>query len=220
MERGGRHMPPRAPAGARDRVRNRDYVHEPGVHPQTPFAPGLRGYNPGGYPLWAEYPVEEGLAGRSTRGPRTILPGYLATLPRGHGRSQLGGVSPDMARVINVDQSAGADQRLYGMMQYLMAAYAQQQAPEKPDPRDVVELQDALDAVIQLAAVIDEETQAGRIPVVRGQHAAAMLMLVREYIQPLPRGLDADGVTDNLTTDLGAIVMALREARQATGYKG
>ena len=71
-----------------------------------------------------------------------------------------------MARVINVDQLAGADQRLYGMMQHLMAAYAQQQAPEKPDPRGVVELQDALDAVIQLAAVIDEETQAGRIRLV------------------------------------------------------
>ncbi len=106
------------------------------------------------------------------------------------------------------------------MMQHLMDAYARQRAPEKPDPRGVVELQDALDAVIQLAGVIDEETQAGRIPVVRGQHAASMLMLVREYIQPLPRGLDADGVTDSLTTDLGAMVMALREARQTTGHKG
>jgi len=122
--------------------------------------------------------------------------------------------------VINVDLLAGADRRLYGMMQHLMAAYARQQAPERPDPRGVVELQDALDAVIQLAAVIDEATQADRIPAVRGQHAAAMLMLLREYIQPLPRGLDADGVTDNLTTDLGAMVMALREARQATGHKG
>ena len=95
------------------------------------------------------------------------------------------------------------------MMQHLIAACAQQQAPEKPDPRGIVELQDALDAVIQLAAVIDEATQADRIPADRGQHAAAMLMLVREYIQPLPRGLDADGVTDSLTTDLGAMVMAL-----------
>jgi len=108
--------------------------------------------------------------------------------------------------------------RLYGMMQQLMAAYAQQQAPEA-GPRSVVELQDALDAVIQLAAVIDEETQAGRIPAVRGQHAAAMLMLEREYIQPLPRGLDADGITDNLTTDLGAMVMALREARWPPGTR-
>jgi hypothetical protein len=74
--------------------------------------------------------------------------------------------------------------------------------------------------VIQLAAVIDEAIQDGRIPAARGQHAAAMLMIVREYIQPLPRGLDADGVTDNLTTDLGAMVMALREAREATGHKG
>src|SRR5690242_12497923 len=31
--------------------------------------------------------------------------------------------------------------------------------------------------------VIDETVQAGRIPADRGQHAAAMLMLVREYIQ-------------------------------------
>jgi hypothetical protein len=122
--------------------------------------------------------------------------------------------------VIDVDRLDGADGRLYGVMQDLMAAYARQQAPEKPEPRGVVGLQDALDAVIQLAAVIDEETQAGRIPAARGQHAAAMLMLVREYIQPLPPGRDADGVTDNLTTDLGGMVMALREARQATGYKG
>jgi hypothetical protein len=129
-------------------------------------------------------------------------------------------LSPGPARVASVDQPADADQRLYGMMQHLMAVCARQQTPETPDPRGVVELQDALDAVIQVAAVIDEATQDGRIPAARGQHAAAMLMLVREYIQPLPPGLDADGVTDNLTTDLGGMVMALREARQATGYKG
>lgn len=125
-----------------------------------------------------------------------------------------------MTRVMSVEEPVDADQRLYGMMQHLMDAYARQRAPETPDPRGVVELQDALDAVIQLAAVIDEATQDGRIPLARGQHAAAMLMLLRDYIQPLPRGLDADGVTDNLITDLGAMVMALREARQATGYKG
>lgn len=58
----------------------------------------------------------------------------------------------------------GADQRLYGMMQHLMAGFAAQQAPEKPAPRGVVELQDALDAVIQIAAVLDEAIQEGRIP--------------------------------------------------------
>lgn len=55
---------------------------------------------------------------------------------------------------------ADLGQRLYGMMQYHMAAYAQQVSPEVPSPRNVVQLQDALDAVLQLAAVIDEATQA------------------------------------------------------------
>jgi hypothetical protein len=86
--------------------------------------------------------------------------------------------------------------------------------------RHVVGLQDALDAVIQLAAVIDEAIPDGRLPPARGQHAAAMLMFVRGYIQPLPQDLDADGVTGNVTTDLGSMVMALCEACQATGYKG
>jgi len=49
-----------------------------------------------------------------------------------------------MARVINANQPADADQRLYGMMQHLMAVYARQQAPEA-GPRGVVEIQDALD---------------------------------------------------------------------------
>ena len=129
-------------------------------------------------------------------------------------------MSPTAARVIHVSPSIAADQRLYGMMQHLMAVYARQQGAEVPAPRDVVEDQDALDAVIQLAAVIDEAVQRGQLPIDRGMHASAMLMVVRERIQPLPRGLDADGVTDNLTTDLGVMVMALRAARQATGYQG
>jgi hypothetical protein len=112
---------------------------------------------------------------------------------------------------------ADLGQRLYGMMQYLMAAYAQQVSPEVPAARNVVQLQDALDAVLQLAAVIDEATQAGHIELVRGKYAATMLMVLRDYIQPLPRGLADDGVTDNLTPDLEEIVAALRQAREDSG---
>jgi hypothetical protein len=89
-----------------------------------------------------------------------------------------------------------------------------------PDPRNVVQSQDALDAVLQLAAVIDEATQAGRIEQERGKHAATMLMVIRDFIKPLPRGLAPDGVTDNLTRDLEEIVAALRQARQDTGLAG
>ena len=122
--------------------------------------------------------------------------------------------------MIDVNQPLPADGRLYGMMQHLMILYGRCQAPENSACRGVVERQDALDAVIQLAAVVDEAVQAGRLPVDRGMHAAAMLMVLREWIQPLPPGLDADGYTDILTSDLGAMVMALREARQVTGHRG
>jgi hypothetical protein len=108
--------------------------------------------------------------------------------------------------------------RLYGMMQWLMAAYANREAPQVPAPRNVVELQDALDAVIQLAAVIDQQTQAGHIPENSGKHAAAMLMVVRDYIQPLPVG--GDETDDGVTRDLSELVADLRQARQEAGLQG
>ena len=110
--------------------------------------------------------------------------------------------------------------RLYATMRRLMVVYARRQASEIPGPRGVVKRQDALDAVIQLAAVVDEAVQAGAIPVDRGMHAAAMLMVLREFVQPLPPDWDGDGCTDYLKDDLAMMVTALREARQATGHKG
>jgi hypothetical protein len=51
-------------------------------------------------------------------------------------------------------------------------------------------------------------------------HAAAMLMVLREFVQPLPPDWDGDGCTDYLKDDLAMMITALREARQATGHKG
>ena len=120
----------------------------------------------------------------------------------------------------HVSEPVAADERLYATMRRLMVGYARQQASEIPGPRGVVKRQDALDAVIQLAAVVDEAVQAGAIPVDRGMHAAAMLMVLREFVQPLPPDWDGDGCTDYLKDDLAMMVTALREARQATGHKG
>ena len=118
------------------------------------------------------------------------------------------------------EPDVGVEQRLYGMMQFLMASMAQGRDPKVPAPRDVVGLQDFLDAVLQLAAVIDEELQAGRIRRDRGVHAAAMLMLLRDYAQPLPLGLGADGEADLVTPDLRELVGYLRQAREETGMHG
>ena len=113
-----------------------------------------------------------------------------------------------------------ADERLYATMRRLLVVYAHRQASEIPGPRGVVQRQDALDAVIQIAAVIDEAVHTGAIPMARGMHAAAMLMVLREFVQPLPPDRDGDGCTDYLSDDLAMMVTALREARKATGQKG
>jgi hypothetical protein len=69
--------------------------------------------------------------------------------------------------VTYVSEPVAADERLYATMLRLMAGYADRHASEIPGPRGVVQRQDALDAVIQLAAVVDEAVQAGAIPVDR-----------------------------------------------------
>ena len=122
--------------------------------------------------------------------------------------------------VTRVGEPLAPDERLYATMERLLVGFGDRQASEIPGSRGVVELQDALDAVIEVAAVVDEAVHAGGIPVDRGMHAAAMLMVFREFVQPLPPEWDGDGCTDYLNDDLTLMVAALREARQATGQQG
>ena len=107
---------------------------------------------------------------------------------------------------------------MYSMMQLLMARMAQQVRGEVPPWRGVVTQQDALDAVLQVGAVIDQATQAGQIPAGAGIHAAAMLMVVREYVQPLPAA-EPNG-PDPVTPDLQELSAALRTVRESTGMRG
>jgi hypothetical protein len=110
--------------------------------------------------------------------------------------------------------------RLYGIMQHLMIRLAHAQTAEQTDPRGIVQLQDALDAILQVAAFIDQAAQSGQVPAEPAVHAAAMLMVARDYIRPLPPGLAGDGQTDRATTDLKKLTAALRTARRETGMHG
>jgi hypothetical protein len=110
------------------------------------------------------------------------------------------------------------DGRLYGMMQYLMATAAQHGQPDIPEPRGVVQLQDALDAVLQIAAVID--SQADNIPADVAKNAAAFLMIIRDYIKPLPRGTTEDGGPDPVTPDLQEKVGYLHQTAEWQGVHG
>lgn len=117
------------------------------------------------------------------------------------------------------EEDAPLETRVYGTMQVLMSRYADGETLDPPDPRAVVAEQDALDAVLQVAAVIDEYTQSEAIPVHRGVHAGAMLMVVRDYLKPLPPGVGRDG-RDRLTEDLQELVDALRQVRDDSGRHG
>ncbi len=97
-------------------------------------------------------------------------------------------------------EDAPLELRVDGMMQMLMVHLANGETPAAPEPRDVVDVRDALDAVLQIAAVIDEHTQPGAIPRDRGVHAGAMFMVLRDYLRPLPVGLSRDD-RDRLTED-------------------
>ena len=79
--------------------------------------------------------------------------------------------------------------------------------------------EDALDAVLQVAAVIDSATQAGLIPAEQGMHGAAMLMVIREYIRSLPVGPTAAG-GDGVTGDLTDLVKELRRIGGESGIQG
>lgn len=110
------------------------------------------------------------------------------------------------------DQRAPIGMRMYGMMQHLLTCFAQGIELDIPQPRDVVTKQDALDAVLQLAAAIDEQAQANAMDTERAVWVIQLLMVIREYIEPLPRGLAKDGVTDSFTADLQEMVEAIKTA--------
>jgi hypothetical protein len=113
--------------------------------------------------------------------------------------------------------------RLYGMMQSLLVYYANDQVPTPAEDRGVVEEQDALDAVIQLAGFLDRNAQDGDLSADDIEHMASMLMVIREFVRPLPVGMvpAADGAqTDGVTPDLLEMVSALRTMRDDTGLQG
>ena len=108
-------------------------------------------------------------------------------------------------------QPADIGLRLYGEMQSLLVSFATGAQPQVPPERQVVEQKDALDAVIHVAAALDELTQMGSIPTERGKWIVSLLMVLREYVEPLPPGLSEDGSTDLLTADLQEMVNVLRQ---------
>lgn len=98
--------------------------------------------------------------------------------------------------------------RAVGLMRALATAYAEGEVPEGPD-RGIVGRRTAMDAVMQLVAVFDEEVEAERVPEAVGLQGMAMLMLIREYLLALP---DPQDDRELLTSDLSSLSELLNDA--------
>lgn len=122
----------------------------------------------------------------------------------------------DLGSNVPMTSQIPLDRRLYGIAQQLMIAMVSGREPEPGPRRDVVSEQDAVDAALLLLAAIQEQLQANRIRTDAANRMIALLMLVRDYVRPLPPGIAADG-TDRFTSDLAEMVEVVRLSRPARG---
>ena len=99
--------------------------------------------------------------------------------------------------------------RALGMMQMLMASYAAGRSAIGPE-RGIVKREDAMDAIVQIAATVDEWLQGGLVPEERSLNVMLMLMVIRDLVAPLP---DVEQEELLLRRDLQEAVDALRETR-------
>ena len=104
------------------------------------------------------------------------------------------------------------DSRLHGAGRRLVIAFLDGIDPPPASRRDVVDEQDAADAVVMVLATIEEQLQASRIRPEVASRMAALLMLVRDFVRPIPAGTTVDG-DELLTADLAEMVGVVRLIR-------
>jgi hypothetical protein len=86
-------------------------------------------------------------------------------------------------------------------MQALAGARAEGLLPEGAQ-RDIVSQRAALEALMQVFAIVDQWYESKLLPAGKALHIMLMLVAAREYICPLP---DPPGATDLLESDLREI---------------
>ena len=104
--------------------------------------------------------------------------------------------------------AAEISERALELMQALAVAYADGDVPEGKS-RGIVGRRTAMDAVMQIYAILEEQLVAERISDEVGLHGVAMLMLIREYVLALPEPPDDAG---RLSSDLSDLTRMLDEA--------
>lgn len=113
---------------------------------------------------------------------------------------------------MNQSRDVGCVSRLYGMMQALMADRVGNTPADWATygARNIVSEDDAVEAVIQIAAALDQSIQDGVLDREKLAFAGAVLMVLRDYVRPLP-GVSSSRSSDAVGDDLQEMVDALRE---------
>jgi hypothetical protein len=106
------------------------------------------------------------------------------------------------------------NERALRRMEALASAYAEGDTPWGPD-RDLVSRETAVDAVMDVFATLDALRHGAGLPPNRIEHTLAMLMLIREYIVPLPSPSGEEDLL--LQSDLEQLAADLRRSRRDFG---
>jgi hypothetical protein len=110
-------------------------------------------------------------------------------------------------------EDIGAVRRLHGMMQTLLAERLGSLPVEPHGPREIVTEPDAIEAMFQLSAVLDETEATGLVVTERLVWASALLMVILDYVRPLPHAGSAGNNNDAVGEDVQEMVDALREGQ-------
>jgi hypothetical protein len=104
---------------------------------------------------------------------------------------------------------------LHGLIEELVRRRPQQDEEKVPAGLGVASNHDALEAVIQLATAIWVPAEAGDLAPDKAYRMASLLLVIRDYIEPVAAASDDDEAEERLTRYLTEVVDGLRRYPQS-----
>jgi hypothetical protein len=98
---------------------------------------------------------------------------------------------------------------LYGLMEQLVRSRPHQDAQQPLAGRGVASNHDALKAVVQLATAIEIPAEAGDLPPEKARQMASMLLVIRDYIEPVAVATDDSEAAERLSRYLAEVIAKL-----------
>ena len=106
---------------------------------------------------------------------------------------------------------------LYGLIEHLVRSRPRQEQGEAAPGGGVATNHDALEAVTQLATAIEVPAEAGDLAPDAAHRMASLLLVIRDYIEPVRSAADDDAAAERLSRYLAEVVDDLRQGKQPPG---